>query len=90
MNAAKTGLPEYDGPDIVYAAKITAIEPLQIPGMPGCQRLKFDDLGKQANMVPEWVSKNAPQIGGYFVVTDAGARYMDGTAFSQAYKESAS
>ena len=68
MSAAKTGLPEYRrGTVSVYAAKITAIEQHKVSG---ALKLYFGDLDKEANVRPEWVLNNNPQVGGYFVVED--------------------
>lgn len=71
MSAWKTGLPEYrQGESRVYAGKITAVEPFDMAGLPGCAKLRFGDLDKEANVQPYWVNEEQPQVGGYFVVID--------------------
>ena len=78
-DASKCGLPEFrEGACCVYAARITGVEMLDVPGIPGCRRLTFGELGgKVANVLGYWAEQNAPQAGGWFVVpTTGGAAFM--------------
>jgi hypothetical protein len=48
------------------AWRITSIQPY----IRGAITLFFGDVDKRAHVIPEWVGRNNPQVGGYFVVED--------------------
>lgn len=51
-----------------HAAKITSIQPAAVPG---AVTLYFGDDGKRAIVRPDWVGRNNPQVGGYFVIEES-------------------
>lgn len=90
MSARKTRLTEYEGE--VFAAKITDIQPREMPGIPGiCMTLTFGELGKRAILIPSWVEENKPAVGGFFVVKDGPngsiATFKPAVAFNRDHKK---
>ena len=85
-NASKTRLPAYsEGATKFYAARITAIEhfPADIPG---CKKLKFGGIGKEANVRGDWIALNSPVVGGYFVLPETGgAMFMREADFNKRF-----
>lgn len=79
-------LPVYTNDDeTVYASKITAIDYFDVPVIGRCVKLTLD-IGKVANLIPSWVEQNAPEVGGYFVLSDnAIARYLSAEEFDGIY-----
>lgn len=75
MPTHKSGLPAYT--EGAGAGRISEIIPMDVPGVPGCAKLRFSDCDKEANVQGWWVERNAPEVGGYFVALgDGGAGFM--------------
>lgn len=93
MSASNTRLHKYVGKDgaEIYAAKITAIEPFNMPGAPaGSMTLFFGELGqKRSNLIGPWVAQHSPKVGGYFVCYDVDgqtlARYEPAERIAASY-----
>ena len=97
MSASKTRLTKYGSADgrIVYAARITKIEPFDEPGVPpGCLILHFNKSTgpSRSNLTAAWVAANKPEVGGYFVIQDeanglTSCHYENAVSFEASHKE---
>jgi hypothetical protein len=84
MSQHKSGLPAYA--EGAGAARISEIIPLNVPGIPGCAKLKFSDCDKDANVLGWWMAQSSPQVGGYFVAfAEGGAGYMTAESFAKRF-----
>ncbi len=80
---ASAEMPKYKCHKEVWALRIARV----IMGDDGCGLLQFEE-GQFAGieMVPEWMNKHIPQVGGYYVVYDDGYKsYSPAKAFEEGY-----
>jgi len=83
MNEA-VEIPQYKSHKTVRAAKITAIQDIDVDGA----LLALGEIGGTVTKNREWISKHTPEVGGYYVVYDDGyASYSPGTAFENGYSK---
>lgn len=81
---SRSGMPEYT--EGAEAARIAEIIPMNVPGIPGCVKLKFSDCEKEANVLGYWVAQNSPEVGGYFVAfATGGAGFMRAPDFEKRF-----
>ena len=67
----------------VNAGLILSVEPIQ--DIEGAVKLTFSG-DAEARIQPVWAKRHNPKAGGYFVILDIGADFMEENAFNSKYE----